>query len=169
MKVGQKLILIGCIASLVFIVSCATIIKGTKQDVSISSNPDRATVVVKTTGGVIEYNGITPAVVNLSKKNEYLVTISLLGYKETTIQISQSFEPWVIGNLICGGVIGIVIDAVDGAMYKLEPDQVMVSLVTATNGNFDTRPYVIFRALDSKGQLRSLNVPLVKDYSYSAK
>ncbi len=148
-----------------FIISCATIIKGTSQDISINSNPTKANVVIKTTGGVEVFTGLTPTTTKLSKKKEYNVTISLEGYKETTVQITQSFEAWTIGNLLCGGVIGLIVDAVNGAMWKLEPDQIMVSLVTASNEGGESRLYAVFRTLDDQGQLRTLAVPLIKEFA----
>ena len=39
---------------------CATIIHGTKQNVSINSSPPEADVIVQTTGGVVYFSGKTP-------------------------------------------------------------------------------------------------------------
>lgn len=167
MHVSKLLLFFGLCVVTVFIISCATIIKGTSQDISINSSPTKASVVIKTTGGVETFTGTTPTTAKLSKKKEYVVTISLEGYKETTVQITQSFEAWTIGNILCGGVLGLVIDAVDGAMWKLEPEQIMVSLVTASNEGGESRLYAVFRAIDDQGQLRTLSVPLIKEFSFA--
>lgn len=156
-----SLIIFGMISF--FTIGCATIMKGTEQDISIQSNPSNAKVVVKTTGGVEVWNGVTPATVKLSKKKEYVVTVQLSGYKDATVQITQSFEAWAIGNLICGGVVGIVVDAVDGAIWKLEPDQIMVTLSTALLENGEPQLYAVFYTMDNEGQLRSMAIPLIKD------
>jgi len=142
---------------------CATIIKGTSQDISIQSNPSNAKVVVKTTGGIEVFSGVTPASAKLAKKKEYIVTVTLDGYKEGTVMLSQSFEAWTIGNILCVGIIGLIVDAVDGAMWKLEPDQIMVTMATASLENGETRLYAVFYALDSNGQLRSTAIPMIKD------
>lgn len=162
---NKKIMLLSIFGGLLalIIVGCATIIKGTSQDISIKSNPSNANVQIKTTGGVESWTGVTPASVKLSKKKEYVVTIQLSGYKDATVQITQSFEAWTIGNLLCGGVIGIIIDAVDGAMWKLEPDQIMVTMSTASLENGETRLYAVFYALDNKGQLRSMAIPMIRD------
>lgn len=34
-------------------------------------------------------------------------------------------DGWLLGNLLIGGLIGIIIDASNGSMYKLTPDQVI--------------------------------------------
>jgi hypothetical protein len=148
----------------VLIVGCATIFKGTDQAINISSSPSAAKVIIKTTGGVQVFDGVTPVVTKLSKKNEYLVTLTLEGYKETTVNIMKNgIEGWFWGNLLCGGVIGIVIDAVNGAMYKLAPDQISVSLTTAQNMKGEQVLYAVLYALDNNGQLRSLAVPIEKN------
>jgi len=145
------------------IVGCATIIKGTKQDIYIKSDPPNAEVIITTTGGVEVWKGVTPASVKLAKKKEYVVTIRMSGYKDATVQITQSFEPWALANLVCTGIVGLVVDAVDGAMWKLEPDQIMVTLSTALLENGETQLYAVLYALDDKGQLRSLAIPMIRD------
>lgn len=154
------------IASVLFaliIVGCATIIKGTNQDISIQSNPSNAKVIVKTIGGVEVWSGTTPASVKLSRKKEYVVTIQLSGYKDVNVQLDQRFEVWALGNLICGGVLGIVVDAVSGAIWKLEPEQIMVTLSTAFMEDGEEKLYVVFYALDNEGQLRSMAIPMIKN------
>ena len=37
-------------------------------------------------------------------------------------------DGWIAGNIIFGGLIGLIIDAADGAMYKLSPEQVNAEL-----------------------------------------
>lgn len=169
MKTSKIFIFMILVGIVLIMSSCATIIKGTSQDISISSNPSAATVLVKTTGGIEVFNGKTPASVKLPKKKEYVATISLEGYREINVQITQKFEAWALGNLVCGGVIGIVVDAVNGAMWKLDPDQIMVTLVTASIDGNNVQTYAVFRAIDDLGQLRTLSVPLVKDSFISQK
>lgn len=142
--------------------SCATIIHGTKQNVSISSTPQQADVEVKTVGGVVFFSGKTPASVRLQRKKEYDVIINLAGYQEARVHISKEFDPWVVGNLACGGVIGLVVDAVGGGMWQLEPETIVVTLVTASTDNHTREIYAVFRAMDSDGQLRTLVIPLIR-------
>ncbi len=145
-----------------FAISCASIISGTSQNVSINSTPDGAKVVVKTSGGMMVYNGTTPSTCKLQRKNEYIVYITMEGYKEQQVIIDHSFNAWVIGNLICGGVLGLIIDAVDGAMWNLEPEMIRVELITAFRDGKAHR-YAVIGALDETGQLRTMAVPLIPD------
>jgi hypothetical protein len=38
--------------------------------------------------------------------------------------LTKKFNAWYLGNIIFGGLIGIVIDPITGAIYELSPDQV---------------------------------------------
>lgn len=163
MKRNEILVWATVIVFLFGLMGCATIFKGSSQDIGINSNPQKATVKVKSMAGVEVFSGTTPATVKLPKKKEYIVTIDMQGYKTSTVQITQTMEGWFWGNLICGGVLGMVIDYATGAMWNLEPEQVSVSLVTASLNGADTRTYAVFMAVDEDGNLRSLAVPLIRD------
>ncbi len=143
-----------------FIVGCATIISGSKQQVSVNSTPENAEVSVKTLGGISVFNGRTPASVTLARKNEYLVTVKLSGYSDQTIQISKSVNTWVIGNLLCGGIPGLVVDGVTGALWNLEPEAIHVALVIAMLDGKSVY-YAVLGMHDDNGQLRTLAVPMV--------
>jgi hypothetical protein len=170
---------------------CATIFKGTSQNVTVSSSPSGASVVIRSTAGFDVFEGMTPASVRLAKKYEYRVTVSAPGYEDVHVPITHAFEGWFIGNLICGGIIGFVIDAVDGAMWNLEPGMVSVSLHSAggrmttldadpsapnadapvadiTVPTGDARVYAVFHARDAAGQLRSLAIPMVRKVATAA-
>lgn len=144
-------------------ISCATIFKGSSQNINIMSTPDKATISIKTMSGIEVYNGITPASITLAKKHEYLVNIKLAGYKESITQVSQSLQGWFWGNLLCGGVVGMLIDYFSGAMWDLEPETINISLLTANNNGNESETYAVFRALDNEGQPRMLIIPLIKE------
>jgi len=99
----------------------------------------------------------------LKKKSEYDVFISMDGYQEARVHISKGFEPLVLGNILCGGILGIIIDYVNGAAYKLEPEMINVSLVTASVDEETSETYAVFRAMNEEGELKSLVVPMVKN------
>lgn len=145
------------------ITGCATIFTGTQQDILVTSSPASAKVSIKANNGMEVFNGTTPATVKLPKKREYAVTISMDGYQSVTLPISQSFQALYLGNIICGGLIGLVIDAVNGAMWTLEPSMVSVSLTTAMNDMGERRLFAEFRTMDRDNNLRQFRVPLVRD------
>ena len=144
--------------------SCATIFSGTDQAVNVETQPVSADVVIKADTGIVFYEGEAPATVDLPRKNEYTVTVSMDGYEERTVPITQGFNAWVVGNLICGGIPGGVVDLLTGAWYELQPTQVSIELRQAYNGN-ESKVFVVFNAMDEQGQLRSMAVPMIPEAS----
>jgi len=166
----RRSVLIGSWAGAVVLGSClalgcATIMKGSKQEVKLTSSPTPARVVVQTAiGEVSVFEGTTPTSVKLNKDKEYVVTFSLDGYTDATMYVSkEGIEGWFFGNLLCGGIIGIIVDASNGAMNKIGPDELHAELRTAQIPGEGETLYAVLRALDSDGQLRSIAVPLVRE------
>lgn len=102
---------------------CSTIVNGTTQSVSISSDPPGAEVQVDGNPA-----GNTPISVELKRKNNHLVTIMLEGYQTQQITINKVMSGAVAGNILAGGLIGWGIDASNGSQYKLKPDTIAVQL-----------------------------------------
>ena len=90
------------------------------------------------------------------------MTINLAGYQEARIHISKEFDPLFLGNLLCGGVIGMIVDASNGAMNKLTPESINVTLVTASIENGTKEVYAVCRIIDDEGQLKTMVIPLIK-------
>jgi hypothetical protein len=44
------------------------------------------------------------------------------------LEFRRSVSGWYAGNLIFGGIIGLVLDPISGGMFKLSPDLVSVTL-----------------------------------------
>jgi len=118
---------------------CATIVSGTNQKIDISSEPEGADFKVEqltVNGPILLEEGKTPSTIKLHRKDFYfLVTLTKSGYEtaEIPIEVNDMGNPMVMGNLIFGGMIGILIDAGSGAQWSLEPDEVKVSLVQSNH------------------------------------
>ena len=106
--------------------SCATIIHGTRQTVSISSNPSRAAVLIDGNS-----EGRTPVTVELSRKDHHTVVVNLDGYLPYETKFIRKVDGWIAGNIVFGGIIGLAVDAISGGMYKLTPDQIQGDLKNA--------------------------------------
>ncbi|MCK4791041.1 MAG: hypothetical protein KAV87_45330 [Desulfobacteraceae bacterium] len=149
--------------------ACATIMKGPNHMMTVSSTPSQATVVVQRAGvmgpGLQIFSGPTPATVKLPKNEEYVVTISLAGYKEVQIPvIKDGVEPYFWGNILCGGIPGGVVDLITGAMYKMVPESINVTLERGVlPGSTETQLYVAFRISDDKGDVRAFAVPMIQN------
>jgi len=103
--------------------NCATIIHGSKQDVSISSNPSKALVTIDN----IE-KGTTPVTLRLSRLDHHTVQINLEGFLPFETKLTRKVDGWIVGNIVFGGLIGLAVDAITGGMYKLTPDQIQAEL-----------------------------------------
>jgi len=64
----------------------------------------------------------------LKRKNAVMVSIEMQGYETYNLQLQRGTNGWVWGNLIFGGLVGLIIDASTGAMYKLTPAQITTEL-----------------------------------------
>ena len=102
---------------------CASIVSGTKQEVSFQSTPDEATVTV---GGRVL--GRTPIAMQLDKKSGQMVVFSKDGYKPAVMDLSTDVDPWFFGNILLGGLIGSTVDGLSGAIHKYAPNQYHVTL-----------------------------------------
>ncbi len=118
-RLGLLLIIIIALGS----IRCATIIHGSSQHVSISSSPTNATVNVD--GLVI---GETPIITELERNDKHLIEISLHGYEPYQLALSRDVSGWIAGNILFGGFVGLAVDAITGAMYKLDPEHVHADL-----------------------------------------
>ena len=107
--------------------ACASIMHGTHQDVGISSNPTAAHVTVDG-----QQTGSTPIVAHLTRKDNHIVRIELPGYKPYEATLTREVSGWVWGNIVFGGLIGLAVDAINGGMYKLTPEQVSGTLLVNT-------------------------------------
>lgn len=109
--------IIPCLA-LVLLSGCATIVSGTSQTVSISTTPGGATCAVERMGAPIGTAVTTPGVVTVNKNGGPLtVRCSKPGYQTATAAAESSFNGWTFGNIILGGLIGVVVDASTGANF----------------------------------------------------
>ena len=123
--------------SVLLLSSCATIISGSRQNVEITSEPISAKVYINE----IEI-GQTPVQKNLKRNQEYQLTLKLDGYKTYETKLEKKFNVWYIGNVLIGGIIGLVIDPITGAMHKLKPEEIDGNLKSGTT--YETKNENIF-------------------------
>ncbi|RIJ47928.1 hypothetical protein D1614_12435 [Maribellus luteus] len=123
------------ILAVLLLTSCASIVSKSIYSVSINSNPSEANISITTEKGKEVFNGNTPAVVDLKagdgffKKASYSVKFSKSGYEEKVVPIHFKLDGWYWGNIIFGGLIGmLIVDPATGAMYKLDNDFISETL-----------------------------------------
>jgi hypothetical protein len=124
--------------------SCASIVSKSEYPVSFTSSPAGCKVLVKKNGMVI-HQGVTPSMVTLPASGgffspaKYQVEFTKKGAPMQTVPLTADIDGWYFGNILFGGLIGmLIVDPATGAMWKL-PENVNTSLtslasVTSENG-----------------------------------
>ena len=107
----------------ILLVGCATITTGTTQKIPINSNPAGALVSISS-----GFMSQTPCIAELKRNQDHTVSISKLGYDTMVVVLRKSMCGSTAGNLVIGGVIGLGVDAISGAMFKLEPLEINAQL-----------------------------------------
>ena len=104
--------------------------------VSINSTPDDATFTVKDRNGQVLHSGVTPETIILKsgagffKAGVYTISVEKDGFMTGTHTLKSTVDGWYFGNILLGGIAGmLVVDPLTGAMYRL-PEIVNVPLAT---------------------------------------
>lgn len=112
--------------------ACATVMSGTTQEVFIESDPTGAECKVDRLDANVGVVKPTPGRVNVSRsKDTMIVTCVHEGYEPSNEVLASSFTGATFGNILLGGIVGVVIDASSGANNKY-PERVMVVLTPAS-------------------------------------
>lgn len=126
---GRGMIRLGRLAALGAVVmvgsGCATVVTGGggNQKVTITSNPPGAAVTVDG-----KPYGCTPAALALDRRDEHQVQLTAAGYETANVTLRSRLNPWVFGNLVLGGPLGLIIDVISDATYRLTPSELEVDL-----------------------------------------
>lgn len=104
-----------------FMSSCATILTGTTQRVTIDSYPQGADIIIDG-----QLMGTTPAKVRLERDlnafidNSKDIRLELNGYYPDGYYLGTDIEPVVVLNVFCP--VGFALDAVTGALMRYDSD-----------------------------------------------
>lgn len=122
---NKQWLVAGTLAAAVASSGCATIVHGGGgQEVAFTSSPPGAAVTID--NRVI---GTTPTTARLRRKTNHYVTLDLPGYASQSTTLDSGLSGWVFGNILLGGVIGLIVDASTGGMYTLSPNGVHADFV----------------------------------------
>lgn len=124
-------------AAVLCLTGCASIFNGQTQAVTIQSAPEGAAVTVSNRAGDKIHTGTAPVTLTLKrgagyfKSETYTIAFSKEGYATKEVAITGTMSGWYIGNILFGGLIGMLaVDPVTGAMY-IFPDTVLGTLEAA--------------------------------------
>jgi len=126
MKTLIQLSIYGTLFCLLFS-SCATVMSGAKSAVSYNSKPQGAKIILVDKKGESEV-GITPKIVTTSNKVKSII-FKMEGYLDEPYPIRgyTRFNWWYMGNILLGGIPGMVVDLITRG-YATLPREVEVEL-----------------------------------------
>ena len=109
---------------------CASVTRGTTENISISSTPEGATAEVSGLDNPTAC--VTPCVVVAKRNADITVTVNKEGYEPQVIPLTKEIPGagavGFAGNLVVGGLVGMGVDAVTGAAQDHKPNPVIVTL-----------------------------------------
>lgn len=122
----KKLVLLIMVLGLLLVSGCASIISSNQKLITFRSEPSPAKLTVWDDRGLIVFKGETPTQLTLETGeayfhgHDYIVLFSKEGFENRTINLSSSVNGWYFGNIIFGGLIGmVIIDPLTGAMWTI--------------------------------------------------
>ena len=89
--------------------SCASIITGSTDAVTINTLPQGASF--HTNAG---HSGVTPVEITVSDEIDLHITITKPGFLDTAAVVKSRMSGWVFGNILIGGIVGLIIDFATG-------------------------------------------------------
>jgi hypothetical protein len=109
---------------------CASVTRGTTENISIATTPAGATAEVSGLDTPIAC--LTPCVVQAKRSADITVTINKDGYEPQMIPLTKEIPgtgaAGFAGNILAGGLIGMGVDAATGAAQDHKPNPVIVTL-----------------------------------------
>lgn len=151
--------------SLAILSGCSSIVSKSDYDVVVASTPTGANFVITNKAGLEVQRGVTPSTVSLKssagyfKGEAYTVVFNKEGFPPRTYDLTSSIDGWYFGNIVLGGLIGmLIVDPITGAMFNL-PDRIDVSLDEEVSFN-DANTLIIatIDALDQEQRSRLVRI-----------
>jgi hypothetical protein len=109
--------------------ACATVTRGSTDQVTFSSEPSGAEV--RTSVGYT--CSATPCTFQFDRKSEFIATFSMEGYEDQQIpvqtRVAGNGAAGFAGNILLGGIVGMGVDVATGATLEHFPNPVYASLV----------------------------------------
>ena len=111
---------------MVLVQGCGTIMSGTTKTVHVSSSPNGADFQIVNSRLIPIVNGVTPQNVTLKRNMRYSVTFEKENYQDQIVPIKMGINVWVFGNVLFGGIPGVIIDAISGASNDIKDVHVVL-------------------------------------------
>jgi hypothetical protein len=107
------------------VAGCATVTRGTVNDVNFISEPPGALVTLS-----IGQSCVAPCVLKVPRKDSFSATFTLEGHEPQVVFVNTVVQgggaAGVVGNALVGGIVGVGVDVASGAANDHSPNPVSV-------------------------------------------
>ena len=122
--------ILGVVALAAALGGCASVTRGTTENISIASTPAGAEATIS--GLDVPTSCLTPCSIVAKRNADITVSFAKPGYVPEEVQLTKEVPvtgaAGFAGNVIAGGVVGMGVDAVTGAAQDHKPNPVIVTL-----------------------------------------
>ena len=119
---------IPAIISLLCLVACAGSVTERGHKVTVITEPPNAACTLDRSGGRTRLVGGTPLTFVATRDwGDIEVECKLAGHETTTGTLHSGLEPLLLGNILAGGIVGLVRDAGTGFIHRY-PSRVRIVL-----------------------------------------
>jgi hypothetical protein len=123
----MRVSLLAVIAGSLSLGACATVTRGTTEQLTFTSVPPAA---MRTSTGLS--CPTTPCTLEVTRKSEFIATFSKDGYESQDVavqtRVAGAGAAGFAGNVLVGGLIGMGVDAATGSTLEHFPSPVVASL-----------------------------------------
>ena len=124
---NNKMRLCGVLLCAASLSACATVTRGTRQNYVIETDPPGAQIALST-----GQTCTSPCTLRLKRKYEFTVSATMEGYEPAEARVDSVVRAGGVagaaGNVIAGGVIGIIVDGSNGSMNDLTPNPLRIAM-----------------------------------------
>lgn len=122
--------ILGIVALCAFAGGCASVTRGTTENLSVASTPSGAEAVIS--GLDVPTTCMTPCSVVVKRNADLSVTVQKPGFEPQTVQLTREIQTTgaagFAGNVLLGGLVGMGVDAATGAARDHKPNPVIITL-----------------------------------------
>jgi len=143
----KKILTFSFAVAFLTLTSCASVVRGSKENFNFMSNPSGATVEIFDRSNMQVAKITTPAQIALKKGARYFsgqtytVKVTKEGYKPSSFRIDNNVNigAYLVGNILFVGILGyVIVDPLTGAMWNLEASNVTTDNGSVQNGANNT-------------------------------
>jgi hypothetical protein len=121
---------LGILALCALVGGCASVTRGTTENISISSTPSGAEAVIS--GLDVPTACVTPCAIVAKRNADISIAFQKEGFESQVVQLTKDVPATgaagFAGNLLAGGLVGMGVDPVTGAATDHKPNPVIVTL-----------------------------------------